>query len=231
MTSSVAEGAVGHGLYTMSEAVGLTAVPASRIRRYLCGYSYRRGGERRVSGPIFEADYRPTHGVIVLSFRDLIEVRFVDAFRRHGVGPPEIRRASMVAARRWHLAHPFSARRFRTDGREIFEEVLRDEHGEELIHLAREQRVFYDVIAPSLHGLEFDKDVVVRWFPLGSEVPVVVDPRRALGKPISAHSGVPTALLAQAAAALGNSEAVAEWYGVGVDEVEAAVGFEARSAA
>lgn len=231
MNGAVADSAIGQGLYTVPEVSRLIAVPAARIRRYVCGYSYGRNAERRASAAIFKADYRATGEGIVLSFRDMIEVRFIEAFRRHGVGCREIRRASAVAARRWHVAHPFSAKRFRTDGREVFEEILKGGEEDELIHLAKEQRVFYKVIEPTLHGLVFEENAACCWFPLGPKEPVVIDPRRALGKPIVARSGVPTALLAAAAATFPSPKAVADWYGVEVAEVEAAVKFEARLAA
>jgi uncharacterized protein (DUF433 family) len=227
MTGAVADSAIGQGLYAVPEVARLTGVPAARVRRYVCGYSYKHAGERRASPPVFQSDYRTTAEGVALSFRDMIETRFIDAFREYGVNPHEIRRASRVAARRWHVAHPFSTRRFRTDGRQIFEEILKEE-GDELIHLAREQRVFYKVIEPTLHGLVFEKEVVVRWYPLGEGEPVVIDPHRSLGKPVVSTSGVPTVLLAAAADAFPSLEAVADWYAVELREVKAAIRFEAQ---
>jgi hypothetical protein len=63
---------------------------------------------------------------------------------------------------------PFSTQKFRTDGRTIFLEITDNIREGELIDLRHRQGVFHSVILPSLHYLEFDAEIVARWFPLGS---------------------------------------------------------------
>jgi uncharacterized protein (DUF433 family) len=59
----------------------------------------------------------------------------------------------------------------------------------------------------------------------------VVDPARNLGQPSVTHSGVPTRVLAQSAAANGSAERVALWFEVSPEEVRDAVEFEQSLAA
>jgi uncharacterized protein (DUF433 family) len=62
-----------------------------------------------------------------------------------------------------------------------------------------------------------------------SEEGIVIDPARALGKPIVRASAMPTAVLAAAWGANGeDAERVADWYGVSPADVEAAVRFECQ---
>lgn len=67
----------------------------------------------------------PVEGQLALSFLDLIEVRFVDAFRSKGVPWKTIRSAAQNAMDFFGHDHPFSNERFRTDGQKIFYDMLK----------------------------------------------------------------------------------------------------------
>src|SRR5688572_17347374 len=105
---------LGVGVYTVPEAARLTGVSAPRIRRWLTGYTFTSRAAHRSSAPVWERQIVSSGGELVLSFRDLLEVRFVDAFRRHGVGWKMIRLAAERAAEIIEDSHPFSTRRFKT---------------------------------------------------------------------------------------------------------------------
>ena len=87
------------------------------------------------------------------------------------------------------------------------------------------------MVAPSLKDLEFDADVVARWFPLGHNQSIVIDPTRSFGRPISAASGVATEVLANAAKVEKSVERAAAVYEVSVSAVRDAVLFHNRLAA
>src|SRR5262249_28332752 len=102
----------------------------------------------------------------------------------------------------------------------------------EMIDIKRRQRVFSQIIAPSLRDLEFDADVVARWFPLGiSRKSVVLDPARSFGRPILSGYGVPTEVLADAVEVEESAERVARSYEVPVSAVRDAIAFERQLAA
>ena len=107
---------IGHGIYSVADAARLTKVSRGRISRWLRGYTFRSGEESKASGPVWRSDLPPVEGQLALSFLDLIEVRFVDAFRSKGVPWKTIRSAAQNAMDFFGHDHPFSNERFRTDG-------------------------------------------------------------------------------------------------------------------
>jgi uncharacterized protein (DUF433 family) len=142
-------------------------------------------------------------------------VRFVKTFKDHRLSLRTIRACFMRAVELVHDERPFSTQKFRTDGKTIFLEITNDVREGELIDLKRRQGVFHTVILPSLHDLEFDADIVARWFPLGSgRRTIVVDPARAFGRPIVFEGGVPVEVLADAVAIEGGEQRVAKLYDV-----------------
>ena len=68
------------GLYTVPEAARLTRISAGKIRRGIGGYDFKSGGSVRHSPAVLDSDIKPLEDKLALSFRDRIEIRFVDDF-------------------------------------------------------------------------------------------------------------------------------------------------------
>lgn len=218
---------IGRGLYSIREACRLSGVPEARIRRWLHGYFFLHQGERRFSSPVVE---RPrVNDDDPVFFADLLEIRFLDAFREYGVSWSAIRIAAARARRLLHLSHPFSSRKFMTDGRTILARIADRTVDEMLIDLVRNQYEFSKVITPMLYaGIDFSEfETPVRWWPLGRKRRVVIDPTRSFGAPIVVE-GVRTDVLAMGARAERAQWRAAEWYGVETQSVRDAVRFEVR---
>src|SRR5262245_51927464 len=107
---------LGLGIYTIPEAARLTRVPISSIHRWTHGYTFVRRGERRWSPPLVKPQIHPIDSVPALSFIDLQELRFLHAFRDHGVSWYWLRIAHEQAKNRIGHDHPFSTGKFRSAG-------------------------------------------------------------------------------------------------------------------
>jgi uncharacterized protein (DUF433 family) len=232
---------LGRGVYGAGESLRLLnfrkseegpsrAVSRQTVSRWLRGYDYQAGGELRHSDPLWRSDYANDDGELELSFRDLIELRFVKAFRDLGLTLPTIRECFRRAAEEVKSERPFSTQKFRTDGKRIFLDVTEGVGEGKLIDLKHRQMVFRTVVEPSLRDLEFEADAVARWYPLGLGRSVLVDPARAFGRPL-AEGGVPTGVLANAAAVEGSIGKAARAYEVAPASVRDAVEFERKLAA
>ena len=96
-----------------------------------------------------------------------------------------------------------------------------------LLEIINDQSVFDAIASPFFKDLEFSQDQALeRWWPLGDHRAVVVDPRRAFGKPIVVDRGVPTAILSSATKASNSIDEVVFWYDVTKSSVVDAVEFE-----
>ena len=220
----------GVGSYTIHEAARLLRTPAINISRWMRGYSYRRKGQVFASPPLWQIQWPTVEGSQVeIGFRDLIELRFVKAFTEAGVGLLAIRNCLEFARELVRDDHPFSTRRFRTDGKTIFLDSARQASNgsdRELLDLKQRQYVFTQVIERTFKDLDVDADAVARWRPFNGKNSIVIDPNRSFGQPIAAESGVPTIVLAQAVEAEGSQERVARLFEVSLAAVKDAVRFE-----
>lgn len=224
---------LGLGFYSVADAARLLRMPALNIRRWLLGYTYSRNGERHTVEPLWVADLPIVENTLELSFRDLIELRFVNSFTKAGVGLKAIRTCLNYARVVVESDHPFLTSRFRTDGRTIYLESLSRSGDEDssLLDLRRHQYAFKKVIEQSFRDLDLEADEVTRWRPFRGKDTIVVDPERSFGKPIATEYGVPTAALSDALAAEGSAERVAALYEVSIEAVRDAAKFESELAA
>lgn len=225
---------VGVGLYTFAEASKLTNIPSRDLRRWLDGYSYksRETSQHVRSAPLWATELAEEE-IEGISFHDLLEVRFVAAFRKYGVSLQTIRCASQHARCLFDHPYPFTCKRFQTDGRTIFAEAIEETGETQFLDLVKKQYAFAQVIEPSLYrGIEFGKnELAQRWFPMNRSKAVVLDPQIAFGKPIITDAGVRTSTLYDAFRAEGTKLTVAKLFEISVAAVEAAILFEERLAA
>lgn len=237
---------IGIGLYSVADAARLLRIPQRNIRRWLGGYQFKtRDGARQSMPPLWQAQLSVHDSHIELGFRDLIELRFVSAFIDKGLGILTIRRCLEHARALVGDEHPFSTRRFHTDGRTIFlafvDEAISnpaktlagvpEPERARLIDLRTHQYVFREVIQQTFRDLDLDADAVTRWRPYHGKETIVIDPKRAFGQPIATETGVPTNALADAFAAEGSKRRVASLFNVPLGVVNDAVSFERGLAA
>jgi uncharacterized protein (DUF433 family) len=213
------------GLYTVPEASRLTRISTGKVRRWIKGYDFRTRGSIRHSDAVWQGEIEPINNKISLSFRDLLELRFVDAFIRAGVSWRTMRRAHARARDQLNTTHPFCSNRIFTDGRSILLRQAEEDSDEALVNLATDQKEFSRIVETFRKELEFSGSDVI-WWPLGKQRQIVLDPKRNFGQPTLTKSGVPAATLARSAKANSSQEIVARWYEVHPDEVRDAVEFE-----
>ena len=218
------------GLYTVPEAARLTRVSVGKVRRWLRGYNFKSGDRVHHSDAVWQGELAPIEDKLALSFRDLLELRFVDAFIRAGVSWRTMRKAHAKAQDKLVTTHPFCSNRIFTDGRSILLRQGEEDCDQVLINLANDQSEFSRIVEPFRKELEFSGDDIV-WWPLGKKRQIIVDPRRNFGQPTVATSGVPAIVLAKSAEANKSIDEVARWYEVQSEEVRDAVAFEELLAA
>jgi len=217
---------IGLGLYTPAEAGRLLHIPPAKISRWLRGHEI--GGVHYA--PLWTSQIDLEDGHTYLGFRDLMEARVVDKFIGLGMSAQRVRAAIALAREVLGDDRPLSTNRFRTDGRDIFLNVVEaDEQGrerEKLLNLFKRQYEFKQFIDPLLKTIGFDnRGAPLQWWPIGKRGHIVVDPNRAFGQPIVNETSVPTAVL-DAAGRQEGVAAAARLYDVPPAAIKRAMQFE-----
>jgi uncharacterized protein (DUF433 family) len=220
------------GFYTVPEATRLIRVGnAQRIYGWLKGYPGRQ------IGPLLDRDFAPIDDQQELSFLDLMEVRFVEHFRVHGVKVRSLRRAAASLRTEFKTKHPFALSKvlLAADKADVFvveafRKAAEAEADPRLRSLTTHNYVMYEAIKQSLvPGIEFDpaSHLARQWAPLPDRFPsIVINPLRAFGRP-ALPRGIPTETIREVWEGEGQrADPVAEAYGISTKDVMDAVDFE-----
>lgn len=198
------------GRYSPSEAARLANLPVSTARRWL-----RRGPATPETA----------------SFLDLVELVMVREIRRStGLNARSIRSHLSEAERLLGTSHALARRRFLADGKHLFVGLS---EGGPFVELGTNGQVQLEkILVDRAKTLDFSEDLACRWFPMGRDRGVVIDPAVGWGSPVVAGTRVLTRTLAGAVRAEdGDFEKVAAQYELSPNEVRAAVVFEGLLAA
>jgi len=214
------------GVYGVTEASHLLGLPANTVRRWLGGYRSGSAGQEKQMEPLWGIQLGRVEGKTQLGFLDLMQLRIVGRLAEEGISRQAIRAGLALASKMLGGEHPLVTGRFRTDGQGIFLEVAEATGDPSLIDLRTGQWGLHRIIEPSFKDVDLEDDLVARWWPLGHNRPIVLDPRRSFGKPIIERTGVPIRTLCEAMDREKSIARVARWYEVAAEDVERAL--EAR---
>lgn len=214
------------GFYTTREAARILRINSiRRVQGWVFGYA-------NAAGPVLAGDYAMDSGGRVLSFWDLIEVRFLEYFRAEGIPLQTLRKIAVKARSDLGVRHPFAIHntRFISDRKTIFQRVAREAGDETTLNMANSQYEMYEAIEQSLaKDVVFDptSGLARQFRPVPEFADVYVHPRFAFGHPVIGARGIPTAALVRMwKAEDGNSARVAKAFDTDIAQVEEAVAFE-----
>jgi uncharacterized protein (DUF433 family) len=220
-------------VYTVHDAAHYLRISPSTLTTWVSGRTYRTSAGEKLAKPLIAT---PGSGhPKLLSFFNVVEGHILSAIRRvHKVPMHKVRRAIDRMEREMHSRHPLIDARFQTDGIDLFVEQyerLVDQDGQLAIRSA---------IETSLKRIEWDdgrRGLASRLYPFvySNQQPdepkvVVIDPRRAFGRPVLVGTGIQTATIASRHRAGDSIESLARDYNLPTSKVEDAIRCELRAA-
>ena len=176
---------IGNGIYTIREIARILRLPYAKVHRWLNTYWE---GEL---GKFFEGNYSwKVENSQAVGFHTLIEFYILVQFAEAGVKTREVLKAHIELSKELQTPFPFAHRnvleKIRTDGKKIFltsNGITCTLDGTKQLNLS--------FIRLFLKNLEFDSDLVAsRFWPLGKEKGILVDPRRKFGHPVVNTSNI-----------------------------------------
>ena len=208
--------------YSYAEAERLAGVSRGTAKRWLRGYRYRGpDGEPRFRAAVIPGDRRNDAEAYV-SFADLVEIAAVQHFRRGRWSLGTIRTLIKECQAISGVDRPLITQRFQAQA----QDTLVERNGS-LAGLTGKKRLrAWYTLHTFLDTLEYEGDFVSRWWPLGADVPVMVDPAFGFGLPVIANTGLRTEIVLEQMQVGETETAIAKDYHLPVESVAAAIQFE-----
>lgn len=176
---------LGKGIFTPAEIARILHLPTSTINRWINTY----GDGEFSSGLEHGASWR-IDGSKAVDFLTMIEVVVMGTMSEQGVRSREIAKAHKVLANMYKTSHPFASKividRLKIDGKKIY--FVDSEH---IINLDGTHQINLDFIKDMFKNLDFDADEIAsRYWPLGKDKSIVIDPKRKFGHPVIAGKNI-----------------------------------------
>jgi len=207
---------IGAGVYPVSEVRRLTSISKNRISRFV--------KKSKAAGGLWGKKTEKPGAMHCLTFKDMMELRVINALLDHGVGWRVICRMAEYARERFGVDYPLSHQRFPSVGERLYARAL-----ESLgVAAAADWKAIDKTLSNGIvKSLEYESMMPVRWYPVKDFRGIMIDGRYAFGAPALTQFGVPTHALYKSYLA-DNRDApfVASIYRVPEDGVKSAVKYE-----
>ena len=207
-------------LYTIPEAAHLARVAPGTVRSWLYG------AEGKAS--LFETAPAP-----MVSFLQLIEVVVAANFRKaERVSLAQLRNAYLNAKHILNLDYPFAYEQLEVVGGHIVR-VLHTENPSTSYQAMDEpsQWTLAGLLAEVKRQIQYEDQLAARWYPLGNEVPIVIDPRVTSGNPTIQSRGITVQVIRKRFLAGQEMAFIARDFDIDESVVENAVRYGERVAA
>ena len=177
-------------MYSFSEAASLAGVSPTTVKNWLFGYK----SKGRDVPPLFAVKDTVSDDSMV-SFLQMIEIMVAGRFRKSGMGKSisfdKVRGAYVSARNEFGLVYPFAHMRLEQMGGHIVHFLKASNSGSSFQALdVLEKWTLPGLVQETVQQIEYESDLASRWFPVGKNVPIVVDPKLSAGLPVIEGRGV-----------------------------------------
>jgi uncharacterized protein (DUF433 family) len=174
--------------YSIPQAAKIAGTHPINVRRWLYGSHYTHTQMKPVFG---EREEIPR-----LSFIDLAEIIVVTRFRQKGVKLNTLRDAYEFSKKLLSIEYPFAHMNLKTDGANVLATFEEDHPKASLMAMNKHgQLTLPQEVINALELFDYEREFAARWFPVGRDVPIVVDPRYSAGQPSIPYRRLPITIL------------------------------------
>ena len=218
---------IGYGVYTAHDAAFIFGLKQPKVNKWLDLYwSGKFAGKLSANEEYVWRDF-PSKG---FNFFTLIELFTVYQLRSLGVSFQKIALARNKLGSHLKSQYTFATKNILSDGKRIFYE----ENEDTLLALDQsDQTALKEILKRFMQKLDFDSstDFANRYWPLGKEASIVVDPKHAFGKPVVNRTNITTESLFSLFEGGESKLSISAMYSISEKEVEEAIRFENRKVA
>jgi uncharacterized protein (DUF433 family) len=209
---------LGIGLYTIPDVANILNLDRTFVRRWLREYwdnQFRHKGRSYASWG--KGREKAIH------FFTLIEFYVFYQLRKQGVSAQNIAKSYEIIREELNTSFPFANSAILTDGKKIF--YTRD--GGLIINADKSKQInFKSIIEEFCHKIDFGKDLnALRYWPLGKEKNIVVDPHHQLGQPTVRNTNILAETLYSMYTAGEKIGFISSLYNVAESDVKASIEF------
>jgi len=220
------------GIYTLPDAARILRLPLPKLRRWLQAKDITDMSPKN-DQTLFGLSLAGVTGKGLernINFWSMVELFTIYQLRNQGISFSRIRRDREELLERYHCDYPFALQGFVTDGKQIGLELT----DESLLILGDQgQTLLNKLVTDFFQKVDFDASTRLarRYFPVGRDKPIVVDPRISFGRPTVKGTAIATETLKSLFNGGDDVSFIAAQFELDDQVVEDAILFESNQAA
>lgn len=166
---------IGEGVFLIKDICNITGLSYHKVRHWLLEF-----WDNRFSTIYGDQYSYGDNNARAINFNTLIEFIVFAKLRKEGISAQKIQKYHLALSKELKTPFPFAKSKIQTDGKEVWHEVF-----DELSKIdGKRQLSIKKILLPFLKNIEFDENKIAkRYFPLGKNHKVVIDPRHQFGQP------------------------------------------------
>jgi uncharacterized protein (DUF433 family) len=174
---------LGGGIYTIPEVAFILKLPVGKVRRWMTEF-WDNKFSKKYSNKYSWGDGRDK----ATNFYTLIEFYVFYQLRVQNISTSSIFKAHQDMAEQLNTAYPFASSKLLSDGKSI---LFTMEDGTIVEADNSRQAVFKQIIEQFCKKIEFSPtDIAERFYPLGKEKHIIVDPHHQFGQPVIEETNI-----------------------------------------
>ena len=216
--------AIGKGVYTVPEVAMILHLPQAKVHRWLKNYydgQFAKAYKTKYSWS--SRDHK------MINFLTMIEFYVFYKMREQHISTSDILIAHSHLAKIFKTSHPFASHQLLISGRDI----LYNQTDETWVKANRtNQIVLFDMLKAFSVKIDFsDTNLAERFWPMGREHSIVVDPHHQFGQPVVKGTNINTATIFAMYVSGEKISTIRELYDLTESEIQDAIDFSNRSVA
>lgn len=207
---------LGEGFYTPLDAAKILQLDQKQAR-----YWFRNYARRKLESGRGHRYYFDTGDTYAVNFYTLIEMFVFYSLKNYGVSAQKILTAHNVISNVLDTPYPFALQDMFVGGGEVFFNYTKGE----IIRADKSMQIMMDeIIMPFCQKIEYGKDKLAeKYFPLGPQTKVVVDPKHQFGYPTIKGTNIIVDVIADMREGGESIESISKLYGISRSAVKDAV--------
>jgi len=210
--------AIGKGVFPFPDVVKILDMPYRKVYAWMRRYWKGELGEAFKSNYVWEVD-----GSRGVNFLTLVELHTMMHLSDAGVGTQAVHEVREALSKVYDTPTPFAHKDvlvgIRTEGKQVFWETKNGR-----ITLTGKKPFHSDAINSLVEKLDFNGDLLAsKYYPIGKEKPIVIDPRRQFGSPVLINNNIYPETLYYLHKGGESHELIAHLYNIQFTEIDAAI--------
>lgn len=208
---------ISEGIYTISDVSRIFKIPYPKVKYWFTYYI-----KKRLFDTIGFRYYFPVRDTIAINFLSLIEMYVFNTFKEKNIKTNNIIKAHTTMSKYLNTPYPFATEEFYILGKKIF--FGQPDSLKQAFDI--DQGIILEYILPFVEKIVFDdKRLAKKFYPLGRNKSIVINPENQVGQPTIDGTNILTATLYDYYLRKDSVESIAQLFNLSIKNIEDAIEF------